>query len=510
VSALSRNGWIQTPRQYAVAIAALARAGKWQASLDLLFLMLESALDAEVKAFGAAINACSKASRWRHASLLLEVAQTAQADMGTIVVNTVMGACSRSQQWRQTLHLLSTSKTPDLTTCNTAIAACARAEGWQHALTLLQEIPQRQLTRDTFSFNSVMSALTGKRWAIGVALLESMVLEQVPPDPVTYNSLMDAAPHNAQELFRHMLCRRVTPTVISFNTVIASCSKSAKSQDEALHFLKDMRKHRLAPNLITFNSCIAACSDWQQALAMLAALENERLTADLITFNSLLSACRDLRVVHMILAEMRWRRHVFLRATQVSWSFFTRTSQTWVPLARSGILAWPLAAMAPKFDPNEVKAAAMPTRAMAWKLSVVASAMRQVVFLRQHRGCKEFAVGDDIVKGTSQWKGIRVTVKLTIQNRAAKVDVEPNATSLVIKALKEPLRDRKKTKNIKHSGNLTKNVFLDLLITTVLQTSLHVNLDLGGRRFTTKLSWEDICRQMRYKSLAKEFKGTAK
>ena len=24
-------------------------------------------------------------------------------------------------------------------------------------------------------------------------------------------------------------------------------------------------------------------------------------------------------------------------------------------------------------------------------------------------------VGDDIVKGTSQWKGIRVTVKLTIQ-----------------------------------------------------------------------------------------------
>ena len=31
-------------------------------------------------------------------------------------------------------------------------------------------------------------------------------------------------------------------------------------------------------------------------------------------------------------------------------------------------------------------------------------------------------------------QGIRVTVKLTIQNRAAKVDVEPNATSLIIKA----------------------------------------------------------------------------
>merc|ERR1711920_33548 len=77
-------------------------------------------------------------------------------------------------------------------------------------------------------------------------------------------------------------------------------------------------------------------------------------------------------------------------------------------------------------------------------------------------------------------KGIRVTVKLTIQNRAAKVEVEPNATSLVIKELKEPLRDRKKTKNIKHSGNLTKAQFFS------------------------------IVRQMRSKSLAKEFKGTCK
>merc|ERR1712194_738419 len=66
------------------------------------------------------------------------------------------------------------------------------------------------------------------------------------------------------------------------------------------------------------------------------------------------------------------------------------------------------------------------------------------------------------------------------QNRAAKVDVEPNATSLVIKELKEPLRDRKKAKNIKHSGNLTKEQLFS------------------------------VVRQMRTKSMAKEFKGTVK
>ena len=56
-------------------------------------------------------------------------------------------------------------------------------------------------------------------------------------------------------------------------------------------------------------------------------------------------------------------------------------------------------------------------------------------------------VGDDIAKATQDWKGLKVTVKLTIQNRQAKVEVVPSAASLVIKALKEPPRDRKKQKN---------------------------------------------------------------
>ena len=64
-------------------------------------------------------------------------------------------------------------------------------------------------------------------------------------------------------------------------------------------------------------------------------------------------------------------------------------------------------------------------------------------------------VGDDIVKATSgDWKGLRVTCKLIVQNRQAKVEVVPSAASLIIKALKEPQRDRKKVKNILHSGNV--------------------------------------------------------
>ena len=77
-------------------------------------------------------------------------------------------------------------------------------------------------------------------------------------------------------------------------------------------------------------------------------------------------------------------------------------------------------------------------------------------------------------------KGLRVTVRLTIKNRQAAVSVVPSASSLVIKALKEPPRDRKKQKNIQH----TKSIPLDEII--------------------------NIARTMRYKSMSKDLKGTVK
>ncbi len=89
-------------------------------------------------------------------------------------------------------------------------------------------------------------------------------------------------------------------------------------------------------------------------------------------------------------------------------------------------------------------------------------------------------VGEDIMKGTKDWKGLNVTVKLTVVNRQATVSMIPSSSSLVMKALNEPYRDRKKVKNIKHDGNLT----LDQVI--------------------------DIAKEMRERSGAKKLAGTVK
>jgi large subunit ribosomal protein L12e len=71
-------------------------------------------------------------------------------------------------------------------------------------------------------------------------------------------------------------------------------------------------------------------------------------------------------------------------------------------------------------------------------------------------------VGEDIQKATMDWKGLNVTVKLTVVNRQATVSMIPSSSSLVMKALNEPTRDRKKIKNVKHDGNLTLDQVIDV------------------------------------------------
>jgi len=72
-------------------------------------------------------------------------------------------------------------------------------------------------------------------------------------------------------------------------------------------------------------------------------------------------------------------------------------------------------------------------------------------------------IGEDIMKNTMDWKGLKVTVKLIVQNRQAKVEVVPSASSLIMRALNEPVRDRKKgPKNIEHDGNVTLDQVIEI------------------------------------------------
>jgi len=127
--------------------------------------------------------------------------------------------------------------------------------------------------------------------------------------------------------------------------------------------------------------------------------------------------------------------------------------------------------MPPKFDPNEIKKVYL--RCVGGEVGATSSLAPKIGPL----GLSPKKVGDDIAKATSDWKGLKITVQLTIQNRQATISVVPSAASLIIKALKEPPRDRKRQKNIKHRGNLT---FDDIVSIARAMRSRSMSRTLGG------------------------------
>ncbi|CAD6886481.1 unnamed protein product [Tilletia caries] len=104
--------------------------------------------------------------------------------------------------------------------------------------------------------------------------------------------------------------------------------------------------------------------------------------------------------------------------------------------------------MAPKIDPTEIKIIYL--RATGGEVGASSALAPKIGPL----GLSPKKVGEDIAKATGEWKGLRVTVQLTVQNRQAAVAVVPSASSLVIRALKE--------KNIKHGGNIPLDEIIDI------------------------------------------------
>jgi len=98
-------------------------------------------------------------------------------------------------------------------------------------------------------------------------------------------------------------------------------------------------------------------------------------------------------------------------------------------------------------------------------------------------GCNPKKAGEEISKQTKEYTNIRIYVKLSIQSREIKaVEMLPTCSALIIKDLKEPIRQRRKNKGAvyKHTGNLTMEQV------------------------------KNIAKKMKEKTLSREFKGTVK
>jgi large subunit ribosomal protein L12e len=127
--------------------------------------------------------------------------------------------------------------------------------------------------------------------------------------------------------------------------------------------------------------------------------------------------------------------------------------------------------MPPKFDPSIITIIFI--RTVGGEIGAVSSLAPKIGPL----GLSPKKIGEQLSNATKDWEGLRVTCKLKVQNRQAEVEVVPSAAAFLIKGLKEPKRDRKKIKNIKHDGSLP--IFYIIDIAKIIKNR-SLSIDLKG------------------------------
>ncbi|XP_066205951.1 large ribosomal subunit protein uL11-like [Saccopteryx leptura] len=108
--------------------------------------------------------------------------------------------------------------------------------------------------------------------------------------------------------------------------------------------------------------------------------------------------------------------------------------------------------MPQKSEPNKIKVVHL--RCASREVSATAALAPKIGLLSLYPK----KVGDDIVQ--SDWKGLRITLKLTIQNRQTQIGLVPSGCALIIKASKN--RQETEAKDINHSRNTTFDVIVNL------------------------------------------------
>jgi len=69
-------------------------------------------------------------------------------------------------------------------------------------------------------------------------------------------------------------------------------------------------------------------------------------------------------------------------------------------------------------------------------------------------GVNAKVVGAALKEKSKAFEGIKVCCEVMIKNRQPWIELVPGAATLLLKELDEPVRDRKKDKDIKHDGDL--------------------------------------------------------
>ncbi|CAJ1460755.1 unnamed protein product [Effrenium voratum] len=233
---------------------------------------------------------------------------------------------------------------PNVVNFSSCIAACEKA-GWQIAVALLADMRGARVLPNAISYNSAISCCRG-HLALALELLEEMKQAKLEPTAASYSSCITSCERGGHwQMALHLLgclpnpvslsacmsaCEKCSQwqvglalladadSVVAFNCGLAACEKGA-NLGLGLSLVQAMAQRRLTPDVISFNSLLHGCAfhgRWTWALGLLGVLE---MQVNQISLNSATSACAAasqwLKPLELLLSSQRRS----LQASEIYW-----------------------------------------------------------------------------------------------------------------------------------------------------------------------------------------------
>jgi len=263
---------------------------RWIDGVRLLQEMEEvTGTSPDVIAYSSTIACCAEAGEWKRAfSLLNEMQNEHKIQPNVMTYSTVISACANAlsktgesdrqeilEAAMQLLNKMKESKNsdnlPNIITYNSGIRACAEAHDLEGAFQLMDEAMGRGLTPTIISFGSLMTACE----RVGSVNDMNLVFELINQ----FNqNVLDSD--------------QIKPNEIIYGAAI-SCCRKAGQPDRAVQLLKKMIKAGLSPNTVTFNTVMMSLtdsrdSDVDRALSVYKVMISQNCTPNRQTFNLLI------------------------------------------------------------------------------------------------------------------------------------------------------------------------------------------------------------------------------
>ena len=188
----------------------------------------------------------------------------------SITFTTLLVGLARLQAWEDVLsyyevmrRATSWNVAPNAAMLNTALRASIARGNWDMSLTVLEDMraaPASEVSDDALllAYNMLLaSCKTESRWGDATALLQDMIAEgRVMPDGFTYSSIISSCVAarewlHAMDVLEDMESRGVTPTIVTYNSIIEALDTAGERIRAELVYLSALRAgiydHWLSP-----------------------------------------------------------------------------------------------------------------------------------------------------------------------------------------------------------------------------------------------------------------------